>query len=64
MTGPRSSIAPCCRGHTLDVIMLAVTGGRGRTGSQLGGLLDAAGFANISVIDTAGPLRIVGAVAE
>jgi hypothetical protein len=29
-----------------------------------GGLLDAAGFANISVIDTAGPLRIVGAVAE
>ncbi|MBA2581060.1 MAG: hydroxyneurosporene methyltransferase [Thermoleophilaceae bacterium] len=52
------------RGHTLDVIMLAVTGGRERTGSRLGGLLEAADFANISVIDTAGPLRIVEAVAE
>ena len=29
-----------------------------------GGLLNAADFANISVMDTAGPLRIVGAVAE
>ncbi len=51
------------RGHTLDVIMLAVTGGRERTGSHLGGLLEAAGFVNSSVIDTAGPLRIVEAVA-
>ena len=52
------------RGHTLDVIMLAVTGGRERTGSQLGGLLEAAGFADSTVIDTAGPLRIVEAVAR
>ena len=51
------------RGHTLDVIMLAVTGGRERTGSQLGGLLEAAGFADTKVIDTGGPLRIVEAVA-
>ena len=51
------------RGHTLDVIMLAVTGGRERTGTQLGGLLEAAGFTNCRVIETAGPLRIVEAVA-
>jgi hypothetical protein len=51
------------RGHTLDVIMLAVTGGRERTGSQLGRLLEAAGFADTTVIETAGPLRIVEAVA-
>jgi hypothetical protein len=52
------------RGHTLDVIMLAVTGGRERTGRQLGGLLEGAGFANSRVIETGGPLRIVEAVAR
>ncbi len=52
------------RGHTLDVIMLAVTGGRERTGHQLEKLLDEAGFANSTVTDTAGPLRVMEAVAE
>ena len=51
------------RGHTLDVIMLAVTGGRERTGKQLGGLLDGAGFTDSRVIETGGPLRIVESVA-
>ena len=51
------------RGHTLDVIMLAVTGGRERTGSQLGTLLESAGFTDPRVIDTVGPMRIVEAVA-
>ena len=51
------------RGYTLDVIMLAVTGGRERTGPQLVGLLESAGFVDCKVIDTMGPLRIVEAVA-
>lgn len=51
------------RGHTLDVIMLAVTGGRERTGPQLGSLLEGAGFATWTVTDTPGPLRIMEAVA-
>jgi C-methyltransferase len=54
---------PDPRGHTLDVIMLAVTGGRERTGSQLAGLLRTAGFGRPAVIDTGGPLRIVEAIA-
>jgi C-methyltransferase len=49
------------RGHTLDVIMLAVTGGRERTPEQFGELLEEAGFVNTTVIGTAGPLRIVEA---
>lgn len=51
------------RGHTLDIIMLAVTGGRERTGKQLGGLLEGAGFVGSRVIETGGPMRIVDAVA-
>ena len=51
------------RGHTLDVIMLAVTGGRERTGGQLGALLESAGFTDPRVVDTGGPLRIVEGVA-
>ena len=51
------------RAHTLDIIMLAITGGRERTASELDELLVAAGFANTTVIDTPGPLRIVEAVA-
>ena len=51
------------RGHTLDVIMLAVTGGRERTGSQLASLLEAAGFATWTVTETSGPLHLVEAVA-
>jgi hypothetical protein len=51
------------RGHTLDVIMLVVTGGRERTGEQLSKLLKDAGFTKPTVIDTAGPMRIVEAIA-
>jgi C-methyltransferase len=54
---------PDPRGHTLDVIMLAVTGGRERTSSQLAELLRNAGFGAPAVIDTGGPLRILEAVA-
>ena len=49
------------RGHILDVIMLAVTGGRERTASQLNELFNRAGFRDGTVIETAGPLRIVEA---
>ena len=55
--------SPDPRGHTLDIIMLACTGGRERTGTQLDRLLKAAGFRDSTVINTAGPLRIVEAVA-
>lgn len=50
------------RGHTLDVIMLTVTGGRERTGDEFAQLLHSAGFTSSTVIDTGGPLRIVDAV--
>ena len=53
---------PDPRGHTLDIIMLAVTGGRERTGSHLSELLRDAGFTDVSLIHTAGPLSIVEAV--
>jgi hypothetical protein len=46
-------------GHTLDVIMLAVTGGRERTIEELDALFAAAGFSAGRVIDTASRLRIV-----
>jgi hypothetical protein len=49
------------RGHTLDVLMLAVTGGRERTASQLSELFNRAGFSDGTVIETVGPLRIVEA---
>lgn len=49
------------RGQTLDVIMLAVTGGRERTVSQLSELFNRAGFTDGAVVETAGPLRIVEA---
>ena len=50
------------RGHTLDVIMLSITGGRERTGGQFTKLLEAAGLSESTVINTGGPLRIVEAV--
>lgn len=50
------------RGHTLDVIMLAITGGRERTGDEFAKLLLGAGFADSRVIETGSPLRIVEAV--
>jgi hypothetical protein len=49
------------RGRTLDVVMLAVTGGRERTASELGVLFERAGLENGRVVPTAGPLRIVQA---
>ncbi len=52
---------PDPRGQTLDLIMLAVTGGRERTASELNELFDRAGLSGASVLETAGPLRIVEA---
>jgi len=51
------------RAHTLDVIMLAVTGGRERTVQQLASLLEAAGFRATATVETAGPIRVLEAVA-
>ena len=51
------------RVHTLDLIMLALTGGRERTAAELGRLLHGSGFRLSTVIDTDGPIRIVEAVA-
>jgi O-methyltransferase domain len=50
------------RGHTLDIIMLCVTGGRERTPEQFKELLEGAGFVNTTMIGTTGPLRIVEAI--
>jgi C-methyltransferase len=52
---------PDARGHTLDVIMLAVTGGRERTTTELSMLFHQAGFTYANTIPTSGPLRIVEA---
>lgn len=49
--------------HTLDMIMLAVTGGRERTSAQLDALFAGAGFRAKATVPTQGPLRIVEAVA-
>ncbi len=54
---------PDPRGRTLDVIMLAVTGGRERTATELGVLFERAGLKAGGVTQTAGPLRIVEAAA-
>lgn len=51
------------RVHTLDLVMLAITGGRERTARQLGALLHGAEFRVSAVLETAGPMRIVEAVA-
>ena len=51
------------RGQTLDLIMLAVTGGRERTATDLNALFERAGLRGGPVIETAGPLRIVEATA-
>jgi C-methyltransferase len=50
-------------GKTLDIIMLAVTGGRERTRTQHGALLSAAGFDLIRVLPTASQYSIVEAAA-
>ena len=54
---------PDVRARTLDIIMLAVSGGRERTASQFGALFASAGFGEVSVISTAAPIKIVEATA-
>lgn len=49
------------RSSTLDVVMLAVTGGRQRTLAELGDLFARAGFASVGVVPTAAPVAIVEA---
>lgn len=51
------------RAATLDIVMLAVTGGRERTSAELGDLMAAAGFRPTALIDTGGPMRLLEAVA-
>jgi hypothetical protein len=51
------------RGHTLDIIMLVMGGGRERTAARWSELLTSCGFSDPTVIPTKGPLRIVEATA-
>jgi hypothetical protein len=51
------------RAATLDVIMLAVTGGRERTADELGHLLRDAGFRPTALLVTAGAMRVLEALA-
>jgi hypothetical protein len=50
-------------GDTLDIVMLAMTGGRERTAGRLSELLTSCGFGEPAVIPTEGRLRIVEAPA-
>jgi hypothetical protein len=50
---------PDPRGHVLDVIMMANTGGRERTQPQLADLFNSSGFHGVTGIGTAGPMRII-----
>jgi C-methyltransferase len=52
---------PDIRGHILDVIMLAVAGGRERTVTELSALLSEAGFSDTTSQSTQGPMRILEA---
>jgi C-methyltransferase len=52
---------PDPRGQTLDLIMLAVTGGKERTVTELNDLFTRAGLSDGTVLETTGPLRIVEA---
>jgi hypothetical protein len=52
---------PDIRGHILDVIMLAVAGGRERTVTELSTLLAQAGFRDTTTYSTQGPMRILEA---
>src|SRR6185312_10868458 len=54
---------PDLRARTLDIIMLAVSGGRERTAGQFGALFASAGFGDATVLDTAAPIKIVEATA-
>ena len=55
--------ADTTRGHTVDVTMLALTGGRERSEAELNKLFSRAGFGNATVTNTDGPVRIVEAKA-
>jgi C-methyltransferase len=57
---PDSGVDPISA--TLDVQMLAVTGGRERSAADLGRLLSQAGFGTREVLPTPGPITIVAAV--
>ena len=59
---PETGIDPVSQ--TLDVLMLAVTGGRERTSTQLGHLLEANGFQPTAVTPTAGAISIVEGIAR
>lgn len=48
-------------GRTLDIVMLALTGGRERTAAQYTSLLDRAGFEFLGVIATGGGVQLVEA---
>jgi C-methyltransferase len=50
-------------GRALDIVMLAITGGRERTAQRMGELLTSCGFGDPTVIPTEGRLRIVEAPA-
>jgi C-methyltransferase len=54
---------PDPRVHTLDVVMLAVTGGRERRPAEFEQLLTEAGFRLTTVIATDGPMSLIEAVA-
>ena len=54
-----SETEPDARGRMLDVIMLAISGGRERTASQLGDLFRNSGFTSGTVIETGGALRMI-----
>jgi C-methyltransferase len=51
------------RSQSLDIVMLAMTGGRERTAERLSELFTSTGFGDARVIPTEGPLRIVEASA-
>jgi len=51
------------RAQTLDIVMLAVTGGRERTAEQLAVLFERAGLRTGAVIATEGAMRIAEATA-
>ena len=54
---------PDARGRMLDVIMVAITGGRERTAGQFTELFRSCGFADGTVIETAGALRMIETMA-
>jgi len=53
---------PDPRVQTLDVLMLAVSGGRERSPDRLGEVLDSADLRLARIIETTGPMSIIEAV--